>query len=73
MRVANYNTNALMSALKSDLDEMRETAEGLIVVALRTHPTQAEAAVALKTTPRSFRSMLRLMRIRSPGKVPARR
>jgi hypothetical protein len=64
MRVKNYNTSALMAALKSDLPTMRREATRLIKAAMREHKTQQKAAEALGTYDRSLRAMLTIIRER---------
>lgn len=70
MREANYNTAALMSALKSDIEPLRKMATELIVRHVKRAPSQAAAAEELHTSERSMRSMIRLIRQRDPKLIP---
>ena len=58
----NYNTNALLSSLKSDIPSMKKEATRLVKDAIRTEGTQQNAALKLGVGgERSLRLMLRVI------------
>ncbi len=58
----NYNTNALLSSLKSDIPSMKKEAARLVKDAMRTEITQQNAALKLGVGgERSLRLMLRVI------------
>lgn len=62
MRRVNYNTTALLSALKSDIPSLKKEAKRLVLDAMKTEPTQYKAALKLGMGgDRSMRSCCRVI------------